>query len=421
MRKNPYFQEIFAVNEKQDYVIDAIRALSVLSIIAFHVVVGILQIYDFEKSKEYILSMPAALQPLFHGEKGVDAFFLISGLVLGLPLFKRLPGFDFAATKDFYKKRFFRIYPLFLVALLLYTAGQWSYFGKYFFSNLFLINNLIPGERTIIPVGWSLLVEVQYYAVLPLFLILLKKSNQKLGLLALGVLLSVVACALRLFAHPELYTRPMTDVFLASDHSNFTTLVGEYLYESNLTRFGPFVIGLMLAYLRVARNERLKLLFSNSTAGLLIFIGSILCVGLTAALPIYNPQSFYYQSFSPGLNFLFLATHRQVFASGLGLLILGCWYSPLSIFAGFRSLFKSRFWLPLSRLSFSIYLFHFPFVAIAAVMVFGTTNVKEVLSVSFVQGLILFVLATLLTILFSIPMYVYVERPFIEKGRTKSG
>ena len=90
MIKSAYFKEIFAKNDRQDQVIDGIRALSVLSIIAFHVAVGIIQIYDKQKAKDYILDMPAALQPIWHFEKGVDAFFLISALVLGVPLFKKM-------------------------------------------------------------------------------------------------------------------------------------------------------------------------------------------------------------------------------------------------------------------------------------------------------------------------------------------
>ena len=89
-----YFNEIFEKNPKQDPVIDGVRGLSVLSIIAFHVLVGITQIFDHEKAKEFILGLPAYLQPLWHCEKGVDAFFLLSALVLGIPLFKKIDSFD---------------------------------------------------------------------------------------------------------------------------------------------------------------------------------------------------------------------------------------------------------------------------------------------------------------------------------------
>jgi peptidoglycan/LPS O-acetylase OafA/YrhL len=418
--KNKYFKEIFAFNSRQDSVIDAVRAISVLSIIAFHVTVGITQIYDFERTKNYILSMPAFLQPLWQGEKGVDAFFLISALVLGIPLFKRLDFFNKQETWSFYKKRFFRIYPLFLVALIIYTITQWSYFGKYFFSNLFLINNLIDGERTIIPVGWSLLVEVQYYAILPLFLWLLKISPRRGFLLSAGVLSSFFICYWRLSQHQDLFLRPLTDIFLAEDHSQFTTLIGEYLYESNLTRFGPFAVGLLLAYFKVKHEDKMKNLFQNYKTSIVIFIAGLLLWAFGIGIPVYDPRSFYYNPFSSSFNEFYLSVHRQVFALGLAVFIAGSWYSDFAPFSFLRRMSNSRFWLPFSRLSFPIYLFHFPFVAIAAVIVFGTTNVKDIVTVGFFQGFSLFVLASVLTLIFSIPLHIYIERPFIERGRAKS-
>jgi peptidoglycan/LPS O-acetylase OafA/YrhL len=418
--KNKYFKDIFSFNSRQDSVIDAVRALSVLCIIAFHVVVGITQVYDFERTKNYILSMPALLQPLWQGEKGVDAFFLISALVLGIPLFSRLESFDWSATWSFYKKRFFRIYPLFLVALILYTITQWSYFGQYFFSNLFLINNLIEGQRTIIPVGWSLLVEVQYYALLPLFLWLLKMVPMRKLLLSAGVVASFIICYFRLEAHPELFLRPITDIFLAEDHSRFTTLIGEFLYESNLTRFGPFAVGLLLAYIKVRHEEHLKNFFGGVFGSAVVFFVALSMWIFGIGLPVYDPQSFYYSPFSPAFNELYLSAHRQIFAVSLALFIMGSWYSDFAPFAFLRRMSNSRFWLPFSRLSFPIYLFHFPFIAISAVMVFGTTNVKDIVSVSFLQGFSLFVLASVLTLIFSIPLHIYIQRPLIEWGRAKS-
>lgn len=361
--------------------------------------------------------MPSLLQPLWHGEKGVDAFFLISATVLGIPLFKYLNQFDGQAAIAFYKKRFWRIYPLFLFALVLYTAAQWSYFGKYFWSNLFLINNLIEGQRTIIPVGWSLLVEVQYYALLPILFFALKKTKYQMSLLWALIGASFVACAYRLLQNPELYLRPLTDLFLAEDRAQFTTRLGHEFYEANLTRFGPFAIGLLLAYLKINKSEQLKELFKSKTlsAAALVFAGVFVIYG--SAVPVYHPLSFYYDHFTPEKNFLFLISVRQVFAFGLMLLILGCWYSENPVFKLINRVFHSRFWIPFSRLSFPIYLFHFPFIAVAAVAVFGTTDVKSILSVSFPQGVAIFVLATVLTLIFSIPLYIYLERPLTNRGK----
>ena len=284
MKTKDYFNEIFTKNPNQDSVIDAIRALSVLSIIAFHVVVGIIQIYSHEKAVQYVLNMPDILQPLWHGEKGVDAFFLISAVVLGIPLFIKLDTFDLGAARAFYKKRFYRIYPLFFVALALYTIAQWSYFGKYFFTNALLINNFIEGHRTIIPVGWSLLVEVQYYAVLPLLFLFLKQIKPKLAALFALFAASFAACAFRLTQYPDLYLRPITDIFLADDRSAFTTRIGNLFYEANLTRFGPFIVGLILAYLKVNHAEKLRQFFKKTQAAAISLFMGFALVGCSILL-----------------------------------------------------------------------------------------------------------------------------------------
>jgi peptidoglycan/LPS O-acetylase OafA/YrhL len=414
-----YLKEIFEKNEKHDPVIDAIRAISVLSIIAFHVMVGIIQVYDHEKAKQYILDMPSVLQPLWHGEKGVDAFFLLSALVIGIPFFRNIDNFGWKTSKDFFKKKFLRIYPLFFTALCLYTVAQWSYFGEYFFSNLLFINNLIPGQRGIIPVGWFLTVEMQYFALTPLLFLGLRNIKARGLALTLLFLFSIGVCAMVLRHHSDLYMRPITDLFLASDRKTFSDLMGRYFYEANLTRFGPFVIGFLLAYLKVYYSETLAAVFKKKLASALALIISISLILIPITIPLYDPQSWFYTEFSTTLNFWTLAMSRQLFALGVFLLILGCWYST-GVFSLINSVFKLRIWKPLSSLSFPIYLFHFPFIGVAAVIIFGTTNVKEIAGVSFLQGFGIFLLATALTFLFSIPFHLFIERRFLARDKKQS-
>lgn len=419
MKAKAYFTEIFAKNEKHDPIINGIRAISVLSIIAFHVLVGIIQVFDSAKAQEFILNMPSLLQPLWHGEKGVDAFFLLSGLVIGIPIFKKLDQFDLKSATAFYRKKLYRIYPLFLVALGLYTIAQWEHFGKFFFSNLFFLNNIVPGERTIIPVGWFLTVEMQYFVLVPLLFLLLKRV--KLPGLALFVLFlaSFFATAAVLLENPQLYMRPITDLFLATDKDEFSTLMGRQFYEADQTRFGPFVAGLLLAYLRTNYALRITEFFSKKTQSIWAFAAAGILIATPLLTPIYDPTSWYYRPFSEKLNFVFLAGSRQAFALGIAILVLGCASSGV-LFKGTSRVLSWRFWQPISKLSFPIYLFHFPFIAVAAVAVFGTTDVKEITAVTFTQGAAIFLLASVLTFIFSIPLYIYVERPFVDRVKNRS-
>mgnify|MGYP000276432631 CR=1 FL=1 len=417
MNTKKYFKEIFETNKKHDPVVDGIRALSVLSIIVFHIVVGIIQVFDHDKAKQYILDIPSLLRPLWHGEKGVDAFFLLSALVVGIPFFKNIEKFDLHTAKVFLKKKLLRIYPLFFIALVLYTIAQWSYFGKYFFSNLFFLNNIISGERTIIPVGWFLTVEVQYFVLTPLLFLALKKIKYRGVALTALFLSSIVVCAAVLLKTPGLYTRPITDLFLAQDRGEFSDQIGRLFYESPLTRYGPYVAGFLLAYLRVFYSAKLAELFKNKLASAFALGIAAIFIIVPITVPMYDPNSWFYRPFSVSRNFWTLVVSRQVFATGIALIILGGWYSFGGVFKVTSRILGWRAWGPISKLSFPMYLFHFPFIAIAAVITFGTTNTNMIISIGIIQGMMIFLLATALTFIFSIPFYIYIERPIIERGK----
>ena len=276
------------------------------------------------------------------------------------------------------------------------------------------LNNIISGERTIIPVGWFLTVEVQYFVLVPALFLLLKGTKYRGTTLTILFLSSFVATAAILVKNPQLYTRPITDLFLAADKGAFSTLMGRQFYESDLARFGPFVAGILLAYVRGVYSQKIADFFKKKyTSAIALFAAGVL-IAVPLLTPVYEPTAWFYSPFSEKLNFVFLAGSRQAFALGVAILVLGC--SSGGILFNLPSrLLSLRIWQPISRLSFPIYLFHFPFIAVAAVAVFGTTNIKEIIDVGFTQGLVIFLLASVLTFIFSIPLYIYVERPFVDR------
>jgi peptidoglycan/LPS O-acetylase OafA/YrhL len=220
-------------------------------------------------------------------------------------------------------------------------------------------------------------------------------------------------------AHPALYTRPLTDIFFSVDKSDFSNFFGRYLYESGWARFGPFAIGLLLAHIYVHSKENMTKLFSNTVVTHVLRLLALVFILLPLTLPIHHPQSWYYNAFSTELNFWVLAASRQVFALGLFLLILGCWFAPRE-FILYNKLFKLPFWRPISRLSFPIYLLHFPMIAVAAVLIKGTTDIKLIGSFSFLDAVLVFILAFALTILISLPLHIWVERTAIDYFKKKS-
>lgn len=157
----------------------------------------------------FIPDAPAGLGYLW---TGVDFFFVISGFVFAPMLLQSLQGPQ-AHTQllPFWLRRIFRIYPLYLLALLAYfvftpDAEQKEY---YFYRHLFFLHTTESFEEAYFfnPAFWSLPVEMEYYLVLPL-LALLKGDGRKLLWVAGGTL------ALSLYANyvrgPEDFWRVMS-------------------------------------------------------------------------------------------------------------------------------------------------------------------------------------------------------------------
>ncbi|MDT8397252.1 MAG: acyltransferase [Pseudomonadales bacterium] len=120
---------------------------------------------------------------------GVDLFFVISGyvfapMVLGPKTRGEASGKNHVTA--YLLRRFFRLYPLYLFALILYYFFSPAAPEKlgYFIRHLFFLHTTASTTEAYFfnPAFWSLPVEVEFYLALPL-LALLGGSARKLGLL----------------------------------------------------------------------------------------------------------------------------------------------------------------------------------------------------------------------------------------------
>lgn len=396
---------------------DTIRALAVLATIIFHVFAGFLKVWDIPFTQRFLAEMGWWMAPLFHAEKGVDAFFLLSGLVLGLPLFKKLDTFDWTQAKNFYWRRFFRIYPLFLVALIIYHLLRQGDFNAEFFSNLFFINNFSKKWDPIVPVGWSLTIEVQLYAMVPLYLLFIKTTKSPHWIMGITVLLSFFITGLTLMAYPELVNRPISDLLLAADRDHFGAVYGKNVYETLANRFSPFVMGIWLAYLRVTYPVRLAQIMESKLWGNLLLVAGFVLLGVVIFMPIYAVEGWYIKNFSSQVHFVYQVFSRQIFSLGLALLMLSAWYGR-----GYGSVLQSisqwNFWAPFSKLAYPLYLFHYPCIVIAALLVFRSTDLKVLQSVSLFEAFFVFLLSCILSVLVSIPLHLFIEKKFMNYKRS---
>jgi peptidoglycan/LPS O-acetylase OafA/YrhL len=134
------------------------------------------------------------------GSNGVDLFFAISGFLICSKLLEGEAATNGIRLFDFYKKRIFRILPLYLTYLLfLLTLNVFSLLeipqNQIFVSFIFLQNYQIPADAWHYALAhfWSLAVEEHFYLIFPIFLLLLPKNRlpQIVACVCLAALIAV--------------------------------------------------------------------------------------------------------------------------------------------------------------------------------------------------------------------------------------
>jgi len=184
---------------QQFYQFDVLRALAIIGVFYVHCQYAIYPGFDFSYGRFFIISPASAerfkymsMSPFAFGWAGVILFFLISGFLIHyVTLVKGIENFKLG---QFVSRRFWRIYPLFLIALLFFTFNGQSVRDVYhnprdFLAHLFLVHNF--SDKYIFSINgvfWSLAAEVQVYALYPVFLFISLKTNTKFTLLILFII-----------------------------------------------------------------------------------------------------------------------------------------------------------------------------------------------------------------------------------------
>ncbi len=176
--------------------LDGVRGLTILMVMVVH-----LMIFNGYTGNFWINSLNQMRSLCW---MGVDLFFVLSGFLITGILYDTLH--DERYFRNFYMRRFLRIFPLyygFLLLLLILTPvlhAAWA--GRQFVLLAYLQNTSIwfrvgdfhPGRLIDLNHFWSLAVEEQFYFFWPLLVFLVKDRKR---LMQLTLWLSVIALALR--------------------------------------------------------------------------------------------------------------------------------------------------------------------------------------------------------------------------------
>jgi peptidoglycan/LPS O-acetylase OafA/YrhL len=268
-------------SKRRLYELDVLRGLAALAVVLYHYTHRYDQLFVHQKSDYYSFS---------YGYFGVQLFFLISGFVIFMTLTKCKD------SKEFIGKRAVRLFPAYITAVVL-TFILVSAFGlknrEVSFTeallNLTMIKDFIFDKHIPYVDGayWSLTVEIAFYLLMGLILLLgIKKKVEVFSLLWVGVssllMLNIEAnnqlySTLRLFLFPQYSHLFIAGImfYLIKERGRLihhfmllVCIIYEYIFFGDISNI--FVtLFYILFYLLIF--EKLKFLITKP----LIFLGSI--------------------------------------------------------------------------------------------------------------------------------------------------
>ena len=359
------------------YEIDFLRFISIITVMVFHLNSSLTRYFGLSRIEDsYELlgggeDMSDIGWWLRRMDLGVRIFFAISGMVLAMPFIKRyLAKEPYEPVWSFYKRRFFRLEPLFIFSLIAFTlvhliiqnkpSGDTiqSFFATAFYSHVLIFGHPSP----INPVTWSLETEFQFYLICPFVIAFIFAYNNRYWI-SITFLLLIVA---------TLFIRNL--LFFENNH---------HLNQSVLLYISNFSIGILFAWVYV----RFKWLFVRKS--LLWDITTV--ISIMGLFYFYKPQDDW--------------TRNLIFNSS----ILGLFFG---VFKGrlFNKLSKAPILVLIGGMCYTLYLFHlgaFHFIVPFFMDKLGAVNYSFALAACFC-------VVIPLTILFCSVIYLLIEKPTMD-------
>jgi peptidoglycan/LPS O-acetylase OafA/YrhL len=321
---------------------------------------------------------------------GVDLFFVLSGFLIGGILLDSRASTNYYSV--FYKRRFFRIVPIYVVTLLLtgvlvslrlgsndntfkwLTTEGAPWFAYFTFTQNFWMAHVGSGGFNGLAMTWSLAVEEQFYLTLPLYIRALSR-RWLVGTLAIGIVGAPVLRVVLLHFYTE-------------------SPVG--IYMMMLCRADALLLGVLAAVL--LRNERWKERIRGAGAAFAICIPVLLL----------------------GMGFLTMRAWRPTvfLMSSVGYTWVALFYVTILLFVLTRpdsllsKAFRMRWLCRLGTLAYGIYLFHTAVQYLLFGLVWGHGP-----TIRSVPEFLVTLAAVTLTLALATLSWRYFEQPLIRMGR----
>ena len=356
---------------KYDY-IDALRGFAILAVIMVH-------------SSLWIHPTSSLLYKISsQGAQGVQLFFIASALTLFLSMNGR-KNIETNPITNFFIRRFFRIAPLFYLAIIVYTLydgksfNYWAPNGlKWWYvllTALFLHGWHLETINSVVPGGWSIAIEMTFYLIMPYLFAKLKNISSTLFLLISSLITSKILS--KLIIH------------FISPHYKVSQqyLVDGFLYSWFFSQLPIFILGILLYQLVIKFPEKNEQI----------------------ALPLLLISFLLFYSFLDVNTFSNLLPNHFLYGMAFFLFSLSLHFHP-------RVLFVNRTTVLIGRLSFSIYIVHFLVLKMIGPFLIGRLSTQ-----GNIEFLTIFIIVTALSIGVSFFTHKFIETPGINVGKKMIG
>ncbi|KAH8347526.1 hypothetical protein KR059_012050, partial [Drosophila kikkawai] len=336
-----------------------IRCLSIIWVVFSHVYLYFMLMPNINLVQVISWAETPIANVVLHGVFSVDSFFFLGGLLVSLIALGLM-----VHTKGklnvplMYLHRLIRILPVLAVAILVYmklmplvSGGPLFYNGyhgkeaceKGWYWTLLFIQNYATTDICL-DHSWYLAVDMQLYLISPFLLLALWKWGWK-AVTGIGVLIVLLSGCL-------LATMMVNHFSFLIKNTSGNDLASHKLYQATHRHAAPWLIGFLFGYfLHVNRGKKFRL---NALA---VIMGWLLSLSMLAAslFALYPASRWNAPALSTVEESLYYTLSRLAWPLALCWIVFACMqgYGGLA-----NSFLSSPLWQPLSRLSYSVYIWH---------------------------------------------------------------
>lgn len=359
--------------KKYDF-IDALRGMAILGVILVH------------SSQSVAPTNAMLLWFMGGGARGVQLFYVASALTLCMSWVARSSHEAFP-IRNFYMRRFFRIAPMFYIAILSYilingfSPSYWAPNGiEWWFVPITaaFLHGFHPETITsVVPGGWSIAVEMSFYLILPFLLLHIKSIKSCFLFLTISLVLS----GLNLLIVPHIFSYPESQQYLLKG----------FIFLNFFGQLPVFIMGIFGYLILRDTYPRKQIAIVGGPIFVILFLAFL--------YPAFNlPRN--------SIADILFKMPRHFIAGGLFTvfaLFLANWPTRLLV---------NRITTTFGKWSFSMYLTHF-----AVLTYFSKLGFSGIFPKSNLASLLHFLCVVLVTAIASVLFYKYIEKPGIALGK----